>query len=603
MNPINGVALVLFLGIAAQWLAWRLRIPAILVLLGTGLVLGPGLGILDVEALLGHHLETVVGLSVAIILFEGGLGLRWSEIRAHGPVVARLVTLGVVVTGIIGTVAAVFLLGLPWGIALVLGTVLTVSGPTVVLPLLLHIRPDRQTAAVLRWEGILIDPVGAVLAVLAFEALLAGGGASSAGVAMLGLAKAVAFGGAIGLAAGALITFLEGRFLVPDALGAGAGLASVFAAYAVANVLQPESGLVAVTIMGVFLANQRWADIRHILDFKEDLSQILLGVLFILLAANVSREAILDLDMAAFALVGILVFVARPLAVALSTRGSTLSWRQRVFLSWMAPRGIVAAAAAAFFALRLEAAGVPGGEILVPVTFLTIVTTVILYALTARPLARLLGVAGPPANGVLIIGANSVSRALARPLHEAGIRTLLVDTNVEAVGRANTDGFTAVHGDALDPHFEERQGIEGLGSMWALTPNRTTNSLAAVRFTDHFGRGHVYQVAVSEAESMESHLRGRFLWDGRVTYTEMRDRLRDGWRVTRTPITEQFDLDDWRAEHGDKALGLYRLDKEQQVRVFAEDEPFHAEAGDILVALTPPRGRGAAVPQSLVGDS
>ncbi len=597
MSAITGIAAVLFLGMAAQWLAWRIRVPAILVLLGTGLALGPGLRLLDVEQMLGHNLETVVGLSVAIILFEGGLGLRWNEIRAHGPVVARLVTLGVVVTGLIGTVAAVFLLGLPWAVALVLGTVLTVSGPTVVLPLLMHIRPDRQTAAVLRWEGILIDPVGVVLAVLAFEALLAGGGAVSAGVAALGLAKAVAFGGAIGLGAGALITILERRFLVPDTLAAGVGLASVIGAYAVANVIQPESGLFAVTIMGVFLANQRWADIRHILDFKENLSHILLGILFILLAANVSRDAIRSLDAAAFAFVAILVLVARPLAVLLSTRGSTLNWRQRAFLSWMAPRGIVAAAAAAFFSLRMEAAGIPGGDLLVPVTFLTIVATVILYALTSRPVAKLLGVAGPPAHGVLVVGANPVARALARPLQEAGLRVLLVDTNAEAVNAANTDGLTAVKDDALSPHFEERHGVEGLGSMWAITANRTTNSLAAVRFADDFGRGRVYQVAVADEEAVEGHLRGRFLWDGRLTYGAMRERLRDGWRVTKTPITEQFDLDDWRQEHGQKALGLYRLTPERRVLVFAEDEGFHADAGDVLVALTPPRAPRARTAQ------
>ncbi len=589
MSAISGAAAVLFLAMAAQWVAWRLRIPAILLLLATGLVLGPGLRLLDVEALLGHNLETVVGLSVAVILFEGGLSLKWSEIRAHGPVVARLVTTGVVVTGVIGTLAAVWLLDLSWGVALVLGTVLTVSGPTVVLPLLHHIRPDKESAAVLRWEGILIDPVGALLAVLAFEAVLAGGGAHSAEVALAGLAKAVAFGGAIGLGAGALITFLEGRFLVPDALGAGVGLASVVAAYAVADIVQPESGLFAVTVMGVFLANQRWADIRHLLDFKEDLSQILLGVLFVLLAASVEREAILSLDGKALLFVAILVVIARPLAVALSTRGSSLTWRQRIFLSWMAPRGIVAAAAAAFFALRLQAAGVPGGEMLVPVTFLTIVATVILYAVTARPLARLLGVAGPAPNGVLIVGANAVSRALARPLQDAGYEALLVDTNADAVSAANMAGLTAVLADALDPHFEERHGVEGLGSMWGVTPNRTTNSLAAVRFADAFGRGGVFQIAVADDEHMEPHLRGRLLWNGRLTYSAMRDRLRDGWRVSKTPITEQFTLDDWRAEHSDKALGLYRITSDARVRVFAEDASFNAEAGDILVALTPPR--------------
>ncbi len=588
-----GVVTILAAGIIAQWVAWRLRIPAIVVLLLTGLALGPGLGILDIDELLGHNLEIIVGLSVAVILFEGGLNLKFRDIRDHGPVVARLVTAGVAVTAIVGTVAAATLLDMSWDMALLLGTLLTVSGPTVVLPLLLHVRADKKTTAILRWEGILVDPVGAVLAVLVFEALLAGGGALGLELAGLGLVRAVFFGGGIGLAMGYGVASLERRYLIPDALGAGAGLASVLVAYALSDWLQPESGLVAVTVMGIYLANQKRADMRHLLDFKEDLSQILLGILFIILAARITRADIASLDGWAWLFVAVLVFVARPLATLASTWGSELSIRQRVFLAWMAPRGIVAAAVSAFFALRLEAAGHPEGAVLVPITFLTILATVVLYAVTSRPLARMLGIAGPSAKGILIIGANALARAVARPIHKAGIPVMLVDTNSEAVAAANMEDLPAVRADALDPYFEERHGVEGLGAMWALTPNRTTNALAAVRFTDDFGRADVYQVRVADDTGIDAHLRGRYLWD--ATYRRLRDRLREGWRIAKTPITEVFTLDSWKAEHPD-AIPLYLITR-GRIHVYAEDGSLDVEAGDTLVSLTRPEGTSSPSPQ------
>ncbi len=589
MSGVEEAAIVLVAAIAAQWIAWRLHIPGILVLLATGLALGPGLGILHVDELLGKNLEPFIALSVAIILFEGGLGLRWREIRAHGPVVAGLVTVGVLVTASIGAVAGVFLLDLAWDMALLLGAILTVSGPTVVLPLLRHIRADKESSAILRWEGILIDPIGAVFALVVLQALLAGGSAEGTGVAAVGFLRAMAAGTAIGISAGLFIAFLESRFLVPDALGAGVGLAAVVGSFALADVIQPESGLVAVTVMGIVLANQKIADIRHILDFKEDLSQILLGLLFILLAARIPRETILSMDAAAFLFVAVLVFIARPLAVALSSWRAHITMRQRAFLAWMAPRGIVAAAVSAFFAIRLEEAGREDGAILVPVTFLTIVVTVLLYAVTARPLARLLGVAGPSPHGVLVIGANSIARTVVKPLQAAGIPHLLVDTNQESVQAANTEGLHAIQGDALDARFAEKHGLEGLGTMWALTPNRTTNALACVHFADEFGRGNVHQILVQDDdEEMEPHLRGRPLWMEGATYNRLRGRIRNGWRVAKTRITDEFDVDDWRAEHGPDAVWMYVL-RDHEVHPVSAGEFPSCHPGDTLVGFVPPR--------------
>lgn len=600
MSLVVPLGLIVVLGVVSQWLAWRLRMPAILFLLAAGFLVGPVTGLLDIDALLGDLLEPVVGLSVGVILFEGGLGLRFREIRAHGPVVARLVTLGVLVTGVVGAVAAHALLGLPWDLAALLGAILTVTGPTVVLPLLRHVRPERHTEAVLRWEGILVDPVGAVLAVLVFEVIQASG-AEGVGVFVQTLAGSVLAGAAIGIAIGYALMVLEARYWIPDHLGAAMGLAAVLGAYVGADAIQEESGLVAATVMGIFLANQKRASIRHLLDFKEDLSQILLGSLFIVLAARLPADAFSALPAGAWWFLGALVLVARPLCVLVSTWGSPLPWRGRAFLAWMAPRGIVAAAVSAFFALRLQDAGRAEAAIFVPITFLIIVGTVALYGLTARPAARLLRVAGPRPQGVLIIGANAIGRALARILEDADITYLLVDTNPDAVTAARVDGRRAQVANALGRHFIEETDLTGIGTLWAITANPETNALAAMRMADEFGRARVYQMPVKleQEDGVEKHLRGRYLFSG-LTYAELRDRVKGGWEVRRTPITSEFGHEDYRRQHGEDAVPLFLVTAGGRIEVFTDEYEPEVEPGKSLVGLVPrdaePRTRRVASP-------
>jgi NhaP-type Na+/H+ or K+/H+ antiporter len=589
MDPLSALALILGLGIGTQWLAWRLRMPSILLLLLAGLLVGPLTGVLDPDALFGRFLSPVIGLSVAIIVFEGGLGLRFSELGAHGRVVARLVTSGVIVTAAVGAAAAAFFLGLPFDLAILLGIILSVSGPTVVLPLLRTVGAKRDVEAILRWEGILIDPIGALLAVLAFEAI-SHAGAEGIVQVFTGLIGTIVIGGFIGLAAAMILMTVESRYWLPDHLVGAVGLGLVVLTFAAAEMVSDEGGLMAVTVMGVVLANQKKADIRHIVDFKENLSQVLLGSLFILLAARIGPADLRALEAGMIPFIAALVFIGRPLAVLVATKGSELGWKQRGFLAWLAPRGIVAAAVSAFFGLRLEEAGRPEGALFVPITFLVIVSTVTLYGLTARPLARALGVAGPKATGVLFVGASRGSRELARVLEDEGFPTLLVDSNREALSAAKTDGLNAMQADPMDVNFDAQVDLSRYSRLWAMTANDSQNHLVCVHYAPEFGRAKVYHIEIEEHhEHPAGHETvGRRLFANTVTYRSLRDRLASGWAIRRTPITEHFDHAAWRKQHGAEAEPLFLITADRRLEIFTSNHQPPVTAGKTMVALTPP---------------
>jgi NhaP-type Na+/H+ or K+/H+ antiporter len=389
------LTIIVVVGITAQWLAWRLKLPAIFLLILFGIVSGPVLHLITPDRLFGNLLFPLTSLAVALILFEGGLSLRIDDLKQAGAAVRGLICVGAVVTWIAGALAGCLLLGLDFPVALLLGAILVVTGPTVIVPLLRQVPLTSKLAAILRWEGILIDPLGAMLAVLVFEASFADGMHEVLKIALLGAGKTIFLGVVIGLLGAGLIVFLIKRYYIPDYLQIPVTLTVIVSVFATANLLQTESGLLAVTILGIGLANQTMVDVRHIVHFHENLRVILLSSLFTVLAARLSLN---DLDYMlswnSLAFLGLLIFVVRPLAVALGTIRAGLIGRERIFLGFIAPRGIVAASVSSIFALQLQAAGVIQAERLEPVTFLVIIGTVTVYGLSAAPLARRLGVSG-----------------------------------------------------------------------------------------------------------------------------------------------------------------------------------------------------------------
>ena len=393
-EPLLALGSIVTLGVGAQWLASRLGIPSILCLLVVGLLAGPVAGLVDPDALLGDLLSPLVSLLVAVILFEGGLNLRVSEVRGVRKVVRRLISVGVLLTWVLTSVAAYFLLGLGVQVSVLLGAILVVSGPTVVLPLLEHARPVERVNSVLKWEGILVDPIGAILAVLVFQGILTANSGEETGSLLAGFALTFLAGTLLGAVGGGFLFLALSRGWVPENLRNGVTLAVVLVTFAVSDLIRAESGLLAVTLMGIALANQQKVSVESIVEFKEELKELFLAILFIVLSARLSLEelgSVATLGTLTFVLV--LILLVRPAAVLVSTLRSDLDWGERTFLSWMAPRGIVAASVASVFGLKLADAGVSGAEALTPLAFLVILATVAVYGLTTAPVARRLGVA------------------------------------------------------------------------------------------------------------------------------------------------------------------------------------------------------------------
>jgi len=590
-DPLVSLALVVVLGASAQWLAWRIRVPSILLLLLTGFLVGPILGWINPDRLFGDLLLPIVSLSVALILFEGGLNLRFAELRGSGATVRNLVTVGALVTWAIAAAAAHWIVGLDRVLALLLGAILIVTGPTVVLPLLRHIRPNGPAGAILKWEGIVIDPIGAVLAVIVFEIVVGGHLDEAAGHVALALLKTVLVGGGLGLLAAGLLVVVLRRYWVPDNLQTSVALLLVTAAFVAANLVQHESGLLAVTVMGVALGNQRRADVRHITEFKENLQVFLLAALFVLLSARVQLADLAALGFEAVLFVLILILIARPLSVWVSTWRGPLDLRQRLFLMSLAPRGIVAAAVASVFALALERAGHADARLLVPLTFGTIVGTVLVYGLAAPRLARRLGLSDRDPQGVLLAGAGPLPRALARVLGDQGFRTLLVDTNRANVAAARLAGLTAYHGSILGERILDRIDLAGIGRLLALTPSNEVNVLAVRRFVRLFGRSDVYQLSPRDANGrtgLEQHLHGRWLFAPDATAEHLDEFLARGATVKVNRLTDNFDFRAFRTQYGAAALPLFVITDTGRLTILATDLKIDPRPGQTLISLVMP---------------
>ncbi len=413
---------IFVIGIFAQWLAWRINIPSILLLLIFGFIAGPVSGFIQPDAVFGELLFPFVSISVAVILYEGGLTLKIKRMREVGGVVRNMISIGLLTTWILSVISAYLVLELSFGLAILFGAVLVVTGPTVIMPLLRHVRPAGQIKTVLKWEGMLNDPIGALLAVLVFESMVASGFREITTLAIGGILKTIVIGGGIGMLGGFLMMIMLKYRQLPEYLQNAASLTFVVIVFTGSNMIQSESGLFAVTIMGIFLANQKSVTVKHIIEFKENLRVLLISSLFVILAARLSISDLENLGWRSFVFLGLLILIIRPVAVFLSCIGSDLNRREKLFLSWMAPRGIVAAAVSSLFAIELSYAGIPEADRLVPLTFLVIVGTITVYGLTASPLAKWLHVSDAAPQGILIIGAHSLGQAIGTAIQKAGLK-------------------------------------------------------------------------------------------------------------------------------------------------------------------------------------
>ena len=600
------LSLVLLASILCQWLAWRVRLPAILFLLIAGLVAGPVAGWLNPDALLGDLLLPMVSLSVAIILFEGSLTLNFHEIREVSRVVQRMITIGALVTWVIVGVAAHWIMGFSWLISALFGAVVIVTGPTVIVPMLRSVRPIPKLANILRWEGIAIDPIGALMAVLTYEFILVSVEHDAIGHVVRVFLQAVLAGGVCGILAGFILGKLLSKNLLPEYLQNLATLSLVLVSFSVSNALQHESGLIAVTVMGMWLANKSDVNIHPILNFKEHLSLLLISVLFILLAARIDLGQLAQIGGQALLMLLVLQFIARPAKIWISTVGLNLSWRERGLLAWIAPRGIVAAAISAIFAERLLAVGYEEAALLVPLTFSMIIGTVVLQSSTARLLARWLGVAEPPPRGYLIVGANAFSIALAKELVKRELRCVVVDSSWENIRQARMEGLETFYGNPVSDHTDTLLDLSGLRGLLALSRQRYVNMMSAIHYRADFGADRIYSLAAlrdknqPEKHRVSSSFLGRTLFREGLNWFDLVGYVNRGHRLYSTTLTDEFDWQKYLDKYRDARLPLFLIDKRGVAVPFTVDAELEPTEGSTLIALgLTEEAREAAAPEKV----
>ena len=509
------IVLAVLAGITAQVVAEYLRLPSIIFLLSLGVGLGPDiLGVIDPKVL-GTGLEVIVSLCVALILFEGGLNLELKELGQVSGSLRNLITIGTFITLLGGGMAAHWFGEFPWPLAFLYGSLVVVTGPTVITPLLRQVQVEKKVATILEGEGVLIDPVGAILAVVVLDILL--NGDTDVGFIVGGLAQRLSIGAFIGGVGGALLgQFLKRANFLSEELRNLVVLASVWGLFGLAQTVRGESGLMATVTAGLVLRALSVPDERLLRRFKGQLTVFSVSVLFILLAADLSIDSVFALGVGSVLTVLTLMLVVRPLNIYACTLNSDLNWRQKLFLSWIAPRGIVSASVASLFAILLTERGLNGGDSIKALVFLTIIMTVFIQGLTARSIAKVLGITQADATGVVIVGCNPVGRLVGRLFDQQGESVVMFDTDEEACELARQDGLRVYLSSALDAELLDEAGLSSIGTFLALTTNGEVNSVVAERAAEEFQPPRV--LAVLPRSDKESKPNGK---GGKATSTPL----------------------------------------------------------------------------------
>ncbi|MEH6569836.1 MAG: sodium:proton antiporter [Halioglobus sp.] len=582
------ITLILVLGIAAQWISWWLKLPSILLLLLIGLVAGPVTGLLEPDAVFGPLLFPMISMGVAVVLFEGALTLKFKDISGHGAVVSNLVSWGAVLNWILITAGTWIFTDLPWLLCLLFGALVVVTGPTVIVPLLRSVRPNPNISNILRWEGILIDPIGALLAVLVFEYIAA----DVKGGSWLVLVQELGVGSVSGAVAAFGLSILLKRHLIPEYLQNVVTLALVLAVFSIANHFATESGLLAVTVMGVWLANSKGLDIENILTFKESLSTLIISILFITLAARVDLATLLSTGWPALGII-VVILLARAISVWLATLRSEMSWQEKALIAWIAPRGIVAAAVASIFAIKLESLGYAEANLLSALTFMVIIVTVLLQSFTAKPLAKILGVMEEEPRGILIIGANAVSRAIGHALADKGFRVKITGTSWTEIQAARMEGLDTYYGNPVSAHADQHLDLVGIGNLFAMSRRPALNTLACLKYRNEFGPNRTFTLRTSEEKdtSEKNRVNDRYraprLFSESITLQKLSSLVGQGAEVKSTRFSESFGWDEYFEEYGKDAIPLFAVDDRQSLKAFTDQQQPEIGPGMTLIALLP----------------
>ncbi|APE27607.1 cation:proton antiporter [Aurantiacibacter gangjinensis] len=591
------IALVGILGIGAQWVAWRTGWPAIVLMLAAGFLAGPVLGVIDPRETFGDLLQPMVGIGVALILFEGGLSLDFREFRKYAGGVWRLVIIGVPLGWLFGSLAGYYVAGLALPVAILFAGILVVTGPTVVIPLLRQSAVQQRPAALLKWEAIVNDPFGALAAVIAFEYFRAIALNDNVYDVVPEIAIAAAVSGLIGYAAAKAIAWSFPRGFVPEYLKVPVLLVAVIGTFVICNKIEHEAGLLAVTVMGIALANMHVSSLRSIHPFKQNIAVLLVSGIFILLSASLDFEALREFEWRFGLFLLTLLFLVRPATVLISLAFSNIPWNERLFLAWIAPRGIVLVAICGLFALRLEDLGVERANLLIGLSFAVVVTTIIAHGFTIDIVAKLLKVKGASRPGILIVGSTPWTVALGERMQALDTPVMIVDSSWQSLKRAREKGLPTYHGEVLHEATEHNLDLTPYQVLIAATENEAYNALVCAEFAPEIGTDKVYQLGEG-ADSDDRHalpasLRGRALFASGFGVEDVAARQREGWVFRRTTLSEKYDVDDARDNLPEAANMLMLIKPSGELKFFTHAATPTPEAGDVVISFSPPREKSA----------
>jgi NhaP-type Na+/H+ or K+/H+ antiporter len=580
------IALIGLLGIGAQWVAWRIGKPAIALMLVVGIIAG-AIGLIDPERDFGALQEPIIKLAVAVILFEGGLSLNFKELRQAGGAVTMMVLIAGPIAWVLGTAAAHYGAGLSWEISALLGGIMIVTGPTVIGPMLRTLSVPARTKNILKWEGIVNDPIGALLAVGIYAYITYEGPNANIAAISMDVIAASFVAAVLGAALGFAVTWLFPRGHVPEFLKAPLLLVTVIAGFVIADLIKHETGLITVTVMGMVLGNRQIYSSQALYRFKEDLAVILISGVFIILSATLDWETVQEFRPQFVIFLILLLFVVRPISVLVALLFTSIPWRERLFIAWIAPRGIVAVAITGLFAIRLVDHGLEGAEALVPLSFAVVIATIFAHGFSAGWVADRLGINEAKGDGILIAGATRWSVALGKLLKSLDINVTIADNSQFALRRAKEAELNIHHGDILDEAHNDNIDLGQYQHLIAATDNDSQNQLITADLGPEMGYEQISRLA-NEGTSKSKIGHGRLLFESGVDFGTLLDREQSGWRFSKTNITEQFSEEKYRKNLDADEEPLAVLKPDRRILFFSTDAKPVIEEGDTIIGFVAP---------------
>lgn len=592
------MAFILLAAVGAQWLAWRTRLPAIVILSVFGVVLGPVLGVLEPQAQMGEGLKYLVSFAVAVILFDGGLSLRLEEIKETRKAISRLVFVGGPLAWLLTAGLAHYVAGLSWPVATLFGGILVVTGPTVIMPMLRQAKLNVRVGNMLKWEGIIIDPLGAMFAVITYEILTSPTMASDLTAGGVDLTLIIIFITLVSFWGGRALAWLLRDDHLPEYLKGPVVLTVLLLSYTLANMVLDEGGLIAVTVLGAALANAKVSSLNDIRHVKEYLSVILVSLLFILLTATLTLQDIASITWYDGLFLLLVILLVRPLSVWLSTEGTSLTRKERTLLSFVAPRGVVLVAICGLFGPLLVEAGYPDGARLIPLSFAVVFVTVLVYGFSVKPLARLMELTATRTGGVLIVGSNPWSLKLAKALQENKIPVLVSDDNWHRLRKARLDDIPVHYGEIVSSTAEHKIELNLYDKLVTTTDNYAYNALVCSRFSHVFGRMSTFQLASDDHDESDPEaycytMRGLTLMAEDAHYDLLQKRVREGWHFSTVTLTDDYSFQDLMRKQGDHIFVVGIIDKQQELTLNTKDAATNNEikpvSGQAVITFMPPK--------------